>query len=580
MPMTTPSRRPPLLHLATLVFDSPLAILPEKLDTILRAVGPRLVPDQAAVQELLDAGILRYDAIGIDDLSVEGLSAAQRRRRLSNSAWDGSAQEEEKPYQLTSSGVAVIPISGVLLKSGGWMSALSGCSSYEGIGQALAAAMADPTARAVLFDINSPGGTTHGCFELADQIYAARGTKPMYAVANDLAASAAYALASSADKLFLTRTAAVGSVGVFALHVDQAAADEQAGLKYTYVYNGERKVDGNPHAPLSKSAKLDIQAEVDREADIFQRTVARNRGATQQQIADTNAGVFFADLAIPLLADAVGTFDDALAELSSKIDGTGVMILSKGAPTGAEAATEALTEAKGVTDMAQITAIEEARAKLEAAQAELTALEAACDPGKADDAGAKKGKKAAEPKKEPDGDEKDEPDGDEAKKKAAVSALAPAPTAVTPAAVAQPVPDPAAAAIEISELCALAGRDADTGRFLRERKTVAEVRRLLAAERAAKSAEVSVSTSFGTVSTESLSTIEQQAAVLVASAPPGTLSKSRAMERVLRTNPSLYRKYDQERSVAAMTPDAIDRYVGLVRPQIGALGLSTEISGA
>ena len=73
-------------------------------------------------------------------------------------------------------------------------------------------------------------------------------------------------------------------------------------------------MDGNPHAPLSKSAKLDIQAEVDREADIFQRTVARNRGATQQQIADTNAGVFFADLAIPLLADAVGTFDDALAE--------------------------------------------------------------------------------------------------------------------------------------------------------------------------------------------------------------------------------------------------------------------------
>ena len=112
-----------------------------------------------------------------------------------------------------------------------------------------------------------------------------RGAKPMWAVANDLAASAAYALASSADRIWLTRTAGVGSVGVFALHADQSGLDGQAGVKYTYIYAGEKKTDGNPHEALSKSAKADIQDEVDRENDIFLATVARNRGFAGANIA-------------------------------------------------------------------------------------------------------------------------------------------------------------------------------------------------------------------------------------------------------------------------------------------------------
>ena len=315
------THKAPLAHFASLVYDTPLAIIPEKLETILHAIGPRLTVDDAALAELLESGALRTHS---DAHTDELLTAAPERvaARYSTYADPDADPNSDKPYALTSSGIAIIPITGTLMKRGGWMASLSGCSSYESISAALSAAMDDPSVRGVLFDVDSPGGTTHGCFELADAIHGYRGSKPMFAIANDLAASAAYALASSADRLFLTRTAGVGSIGVFALHCDQSALDEKMGVKYTYVHFGDKKVDGNPHEPLARSARKDIQSEVDREGDMFVATVARNRGTTLEKIAATQAAVQFADAAIPLLADEVGTFDDALAALELKVNGS------------------------------------------------------------------------------------------------------------------------------------------------------------------------------------------------------------------------------------------------------------------
>jgi signal peptide peptidase SppA len=234
-------------------------------------------------------------------------------------------RQDEKPYRLTPEGIAVIPIRGTLMKRFGFLSAISGCSSYAGLQQAATLALADPQVKGVLFDVDSPGGTTHGCFELSDALYQMRGEKPMWAIANDLAASAAYALASAADRVLVTRTAGVGSIGVFALHADQSGADTQAGVKYTYVFAGDRKIDGNPHEPLSKSARSDIQAEVDREYDMFVQCVARNRGfagADAEKVQKTEAAVRFGTNAVGLLADEVATLDDALAALTAKVNGS------------------------------------------------------------------------------------------------------------------------------------------------------------------------------------------------------------------------------------------------------------------
>src|SRR5208283_2181390 len=78
------------------------------------------------------------------------------------------------------------------------------------------------------------------------------------------------------------------------------------------VFAGEKKVDGNPHEPLADGARGDMQDEVDREYAIFTETVARNRDTNRKAIVATKAGLYWAENAVPLLANQVGTLDDAM----------------------------------------------------------------------------------------------------------------------------------------------------------------------------------------------------------------------------------------------------------------------------
>lgn len=279
-----------LPRLAAQVYNVPLAIDPSKLEAILHAIGPRL-------------GLSAFDEHELD----EPLDAKDQGM-------------ERRAYEVTDNGVACIPVRGTLMKKAYGLWAFSGCSSYESIRAMVEGALGDPEVRGILLDCDSPGGSTHGCFELCDFIYNARGQKPIYSISNDNALSAAYAIASCADKVFVTRTGAAGSIGVFCLHVDQSAADEKYGVKYKYIFAGKKKVDGNPHEPLSKGAERDAQAEVNRQYGIFVSTVSRNRKVDAEEVSGTEAGCYYADGGTPLLADQVGTFEDAMAALVEKID--------------------------------------------------------------------------------------------------------------------------------------------------------------------------------------------------------------------------------------------------------------------
>jgi ClpP class serine protease len=140
--------------------------------------------------------------------------------------------------------------------------------------------------------------------------------KPVWAVANDMAFSAAYALASAATRVFVSRTGGVGSIGVIAMHVDQSVKDAQDGVRYTAVFAGDRKNDLNPHEPISNEAHAFLKAEVDRIYDLFVETVAAIAASRRTAVRATEAGLFFGPAAVATgLADAVGTFDDALTQL-------------------------------------------------------------------------------------------------------------------------------------------------------------------------------------------------------------------------------------------------------------------------
>jgi signal peptide peptidase SppA len=171
-----------------------------------------------------------------------------------------------------------------------------------------------------LLDIDSPGGEAGGVFDLADKIFSARKVKPIWAVANDEAFSAAYAIAAAADRIYLSRTGGVGSIGVIAVHLDQSVAEADAGLKYTAIYAGEHKNDLSPHEPLSDPARAQLQTEVDRVYALFTETVARMRGLEPAAIKETEAALYFGEQSVAAgLADRIGTMGDALSDLTKKI---------------------------------------------------------------------------------------------------------------------------------------------------------------------------------------------------------------------------------------------------------------------
>ena len=271
-----------LPHLAARLFGVPLAIHRPKLDVILAVLGPR---------------------VGLADLAAPA--------RFSPPARDAPAQTPK---------IAVIPIHGTLVRRTVGLEAESGLTSYAGLAAQLDAALASPEVAAILLDIDSPGGESGGVFDLADRIRAASQIKPVWAVANDMAFSAAYALASAASKVFVSRTGGVGSIGVIAMHVDQSEKDVQDGVRYTAVFAGDRKNDLNPHEPISSEAHAFLKAEVNRIYGLFVETVARNRGIDPSTVRDTEAGLFFGQAAVAIgLADAIGTFDDALAQLLESV---------------------------------------------------------------------------------------------------------------------------------------------------------------------------------------------------------------------------------------------------------------------
>ncbi len=268
-----------LPHIAGRVFDAPLLIACAKLDTILGVLTP----------------CLRGESLSF------------------------GAKPVARDYEI-SNGVAIIPVVGTLVRRTVGLEAQSGLTSYSLIGERLDAALQDSAVKGILLDIDSPGGEAGGVFDLADKIFAARKVKPIWAVANDEAFSAAYAIAAAADRIYLSRTGGVGSIGVIAVHLDQSVAEADAGLKYTAIYAGEHKNDLSPHEPLSDPARAQLQTEVDRVYELFATSVARMRGIELTAVKATEAALYFGDQSIAVgLADRIGTMGDALSDLTKKV---------------------------------------------------------------------------------------------------------------------------------------------------------------------------------------------------------------------------------------------------------------------
>jgi signal peptide peptidase SppA len=203
----------------------------------------------------------------------------------------------------------VLPLLGIMTQRSSWLG-----TSTDAYGRALWAAVADPSVSAICLEVDSPGGQAEGTEELATRVRAARTDKPVVAVANSLAASAAYWVASQATELMVTPSGEVGSIGVFYMHQDFSGALAEDGVEVTFLSAGEGKTDANPFEPLSGSARADLQGRVDSLYGMFSRTVALGRGVGVETVRRTwKAKMCGARQAVELgLADSVGTLSDAI----------------------------------------------------------------------------------------------------------------------------------------------------------------------------------------------------------------------------------------------------------------------------
>ncbi len=275
-----------LPYLASRLYGTPLLIARPKLEVILGVVARKLAGDTLATPPPanVDAGMT------------------------------GGLQNLE--------GIAVIPVLGTLVRRSSYIGAASGLTSYHDIEAMAEAAFADPMVKAVLLEIDSSGGEAGGVFDLAQRLrqLAQTSGKPLWAIADEAALSAAYAIACAADRLWLTRTAEVGSIGVVAVHVDESVADAKAGLNYTFLHAGAHKVDGHPHAPLPASVAADIQADIEQLHEQFIALVAGFRRLTPEAVRDTEARVYRGEAALRVgLADRIGTRADAITALQRQL---------------------------------------------------------------------------------------------------------------------------------------------------------------------------------------------------------------------------------------------------------------------
>jgi len=196
------------------------------------------------------------------------------------------AEQGDRLGGATVNGVAVIPMYGVLSPRLSLMSLMSGGTSLNDLRGALRSALGDPEVSAIVFDIDSPGGSVDGVTELATEIRASRGGKPIVAQVDTLAASAAYWLAAQMDEIVITPSGEVGSIGVFAMHQDISRAADQAGVTTTLVSAGKYKVEGNEFEPLSDEARDHIQDQVDAFYRMFVADVAKGRGVSTSIVGD------------------------------------------------------------------------------------------------------------------------------------------------------------------------------------------------------------------------------------------------------------------------------------------------------
>lgn len=265
----------------------------------------------AMEQSALDSLVPRMMAVR--DTSAKSLEKFREKRLAAGQA---------KLRKVGQGRIAALPVYGAVEHRASFMSMFFGGCSCEEIGMAIDYYSQDKNTDAIILDIDSPGGSSYGVQELSDKIYAARASKPIYAVANAMACSAAYWIGSAASHFSCTPSGDVGSIGVFAVHTDMSKAAENAGVKTTIIKAGKYKAEGNPMQPLSEETQAYIQSMVDATYTDFVKAVAKNRNCSVSDVREKfgQGRIVMADDAAKCgMVDRVATLEDVVSTIKGSV---------------------------------------------------------------------------------------------------------------------------------------------------------------------------------------------------------------------------------------------------------------------
>lgn len=232
----------------------------------------------------------------------------------------GYGPSTSKPF-VFQDGVAIIPVHGVLINR--FSSSWGFVTGYNFVRAQMNAALADDEVTTIVLDVDSPGGEAVGCFELCEEIRAARESKPIIAVVDSMAASGGYAIASSASRVVVTPSGSAGSISVYRVRLDMSKALTNDGIDFHVIEADERKADGHFAKPMSDEEMSEAMASVKKRRDEFFDLVVANRpSVTVETLAELAGRLPRADEALALgLIDDVSSPSEAvsafLAELAN-----------------------------------------------------------------------------------------------------------------------------------------------------------------------------------------------------------------------------------------------------------------------
>ena len=248
--------------------------------------------------------------------------------------------------------IAVMSIEGVITPKADIWSFIFGGATIDVMTRDFQALVNNDDVKAIVLDIDSPGGNIFGIQEFANLVFESRSSKPIVAITSTMMASAAMWIGAAASDVFITgETTVTGSLAALTSHIDISGLEQKLGVKTTEISSGPQKRIDSRFAPLTDDGRTELQSRVDYIGNVIAEDIARFRGLDIKAVIEniSDGSIFMGSQGIEAgLIDGKMSFDDLIdninAELSGSENNNDILIGGQGMFGKVKASVEALKE--------------------------------------------------------------------------------------------------------------------------------------------------------------------------------------------------------------------------------------------